>query len=212
MRMRTFFSWLVVLVLSASTAHAVQGLKPRRPVSGEPEWNQPKESKARHRARVQSADEYIEGLRYAEEARGELFRIPHLKAMAGKDPESGEKARDLAASAQGHLKKAKTKFLRATALDPKNADAWNMLGYAKLRTGDVDGAVAACEKALALKPEHIGVHETMAECDLERGRIKEAYAELDWLKKRGNMATLETNNLQNAINAWTAENKGEGKP
>jgi len=63
-----------------------------------------------------------------------------------------------------------------------------------------------------LNPKHIGVHETMAECDLERGRIKEAYAELDWLEKRGNMATLETNNLQNAISTWKVENTGDAKP
>jgi Flp pilus assembly protein TadD len=203
---------LLALVTSVSAAHAVQGAKPRRPVSGEPEWNQPKESKAVHRAREQSAEEYIEGMRYAEEARGELFRIQQLKAMAEKDPESGEKARELAASAQMHLNKAKLKFFRATELDPKNADAWNMLGYAKLRTGDTEGAIVACEKALALKPEHIGVHETMAECDLERGRIEEAYAELDWLEKRGNMATLETNNLHNAINIWKVENRGGETP
>ena len=49
-------------------------------------------------------------------------------------------------------------FKRATLQDPKNADAWNMLGYASRWAGDYKAAFAAYERALALDPHHRGAH------------------------------------------------------
>ena len=48
-------------------------------------------------------------------------------------------------------------FKRATLQDPKNADAWSMLGYASRWAGDYKAAFAVYERALALDPHHRGV-------------------------------------------------------
>lgn len=49
-------------------------------------------------------------------------------------------------------------FKRATLLDPKNADAWNMLGYSSRWAGKYPEAFDAYGKALALDPKHRGAN------------------------------------------------------
>ena len=49
-------------------------------------------------------------------------------------------------------------FKRATVQDPKNADAWNMLGYSSRWAGEYPEAFAAYDKALKLEPEHRGAN------------------------------------------------------
>jgi Flp pilus assembly protein TadD len=198
------------LLLAPGVAMARFGEKPKPPVSGEPLWTQSEESKRVHRAQVKAVKLYIKGLRDVEEANGRLYRSTQLAAMAAKDPESGEKSGKMRKSAQEYLRKARKTFIQATKLDPKNADAWNMLGYTILKSGETDLALDAFAKALALKPEHFGAHENTAEARLAQGRVEDARAELAWLKQRGNMTTLETNNLQTAINLWVAANPGAG--
>ena len=49
-------------------------------------------------------------------------------------------------------------FRRATLQDPKNADAWNMLGYASRWAGKYPDAFDAYARALAIDPFHRGAH------------------------------------------------------
>ena len=49
-------------------------------------------------------------------------------------------------------------FRRATLQDPKNADAWNMLGYASRWAGIYPDAFDAYARALAIDPFHRGAH------------------------------------------------------
>ena len=49
-------------------------------------------------------------------------------------------------------------FKRATLQDPKNADAWNMLGYSSRWAGKYPEAFDAYAKALALDPLHRGAN------------------------------------------------------
>ena len=49
-------------------------------------------------------------------------------------------------------------FKRATLQDPKNADAWNMLGYSSRWAGKHPEAFDAYAKALALEPLHRGAN------------------------------------------------------
>ncbi|MEI7868264.1 MAG: tetratricopeptide repeat protein [Candidatus Methylumidiphilus sp.] len=46
-------------------------------------------------------------------------------------------------------------YRRATQLDPDNADGWNQLGLILRRVGDMDAAIAAYNKALALGNQHL---------------------------------------------------------
>src|SRR3984957_21350110 len=51
---------------------------------------------------------------------------------------------------QGLLERAAESFGRATALDPKFADAHNDLGEVLLRLGRTDAAIASCQRGDAL--------------------------------------------------------------
>ena len=54
--------------------------------------------------------------------------------------------------------RAAESFKRATMQDPKNADAWNMLGYSSRWAGKYPEAFDAYAKALALDPKHRGAN------------------------------------------------------
>jgi tetratricopeptide (TPR) repeat protein len=199
------------LVLGPACAPAIDYNKPRRPVTGEPTFNQPKDPAELLKMKEKAAKLYIEGLREAEKARGGLYRERQLKAMAAKDPESGEKAVRMRKYAVVHLKHAQEKFEHSVRLDAKISESWGQLGFTRLKLGDIAGALDALETALALKPSNYAARESRAEAYLAQGRIKDAREELDWLMKKGNMTTLETNNLQEAIKEWTAENAEPAK-
>ena len=47
-------------------------------------------------------------------------------------------------------------FNKVVAQDPKNADAYNYLGYSNRWLGRYDAAFAAYDRALALDPNHKG--------------------------------------------------------
>jgi hypothetical protein len=87
-----------------------------------------------------------------------------------------------------------------------------MLGYTCCVVGDRDCAYNAYGKSLAIDPNHFATHEYQAESYLKDGRLRDALAELDWLKSNGNKTTLETRNLTAAIERWTKENPEKGAP
>lgn len=66
----------------------------------------------------------------------------------------------------------------AVATDPQNADAFNLLGYSLRKSGDVNAAFAAYDKALALDPKHKGAHEYLGEAYLEVGNVAKAEEQL----------------------------------
>lgn len=67
--------------------------------------------------------------------------------------------------------------------DKKNADAWNLFGYASRKTGNLVSADKAYARALDLNPEHLGALEYQGELFIMQGRIDMA---------KGNLAVLET--------------------
>jgi len=70
---------------------------------------------------------------------------------------------------------------QVVASDPKNADAFNYLGYSLRKSGDKDGALANYQKALAIDPEHLGANEYLGELFLEMGKLAEAEQRLEVL-------------------------------
>ncbi len=63
---------------------------------------------------------------------------------------------------------------QAVALDATHADAWNALGVERQYTGDAEGAAAAFERALTLRPDHGYALRNRAELLLEQRRDGEA--------------------------------------
>lgn len=54
-----------------------------------------------------------------------------------------------------------------TNTEPQNADAWNLLGFASRKSGDLDAAGVAYGRALEINPDHLGALEYQGEMYLE---------------------------------------------
>ncbi|MBX3499107.1 MAG: tetratricopeptide repeat protein [Alphaproteobacteria bacterium] len=55
---------------------------------------------------------------------------------------------------------------RVTQAEPRNANAWNLLGFATRKSGNPRGSLAHYQKALEIDPKHLGAHEYMGEAYL----------------------------------------------
>jgi len=64
------------------------------------------------------------------------------------------------------------------ARNPGDADAWNELGHAYRKTGDLDTAFKDYAKALQINPKHRDAHEYLGEAYLQAGDLAHAEAEL----------------------------------
>ncbi len=66
---------------------------------------------------------------------------------------------------------------------PKNADAWNFLGYAWRHLGDMNKSFTSYKRALQLDPVHVGAHEYIGEAYLKVGDVKSAEWHLKELER-----------------------------
>jgi tetratricopeptide (TPR) repeat protein len=164
----------------------------------------PEEKAANDKA--QADEMYAEAYRETDKAKQELADADAMRAAAGNDEKAKKKADEKAESAMKRFVKAKEKFEVVTTMDPKNADAWNMLGFTRRKLGNTQDAFDAYWKCLALNPEHFGAHEYMGEAYLQDGKLTEARAELTWLKKHGAPAAENAGHLDEAIAAWVTAN------
>lgn len=85
----------------------------------------------------------------------------------------GKKAMDAKNWAQ-----AVSSFNKVVAQNPKNADAYNYLGYSNRWLGKYDEAFAAYNKALTLDPKHKGALEYSGIAYLKTGQKAQAEAQL----------------------------------
>lgn len=67
--------------------------------------------------------------------------------------------------------------------EPRNADAYNFLGFSHRKLGNIDQAFGYYFKALSFQPSHLGANEYLGELYLELGdlaKAEERLAVLDW--------------------------------
>ena len=80
------------------------------------------------------------------------------------------------------LEDAKRAFEDAARIDPELASAQNALAIARASTGDLEGAIDAFERLVALRPDDLAVHRNYGTALISAGRWLEMRAELRrWL-------------------------------
>lgn len=100
-----------------------------------------------------------------------------------------------------------TAFSAVVEREPRNADAWNWLGYANRKSGKLDAAFKAYDQALAIKPDHRGAHEYVGEAYLMAHNPAKAEEHLATLAKLCNSRCEEYEDLQKAIAEYKAKPK-----
>jgi tetratricopeptide (TPR) repeat protein len=103
--------------------------------------------------------------------------------------------------------KALKKFGRATELDSKYYEAWNMVGYCSRQTGDLKRAFDAYDKCLEIAPDYEEAHEYLGEAYLKMGDLAKAKEQLGWLRSR---KSKEADELEEKI--AQAEGKAPASP
>ena len=114
-----------------------------------------------------------------------------------------DKAQGAANQAKAHDLYAKSlgKFEEAVKLDDTLAEAWNYVGYSNRKLGNYDAALAAYEKALALKPGYPDALEYRGEAYLGLNRVSDAQqAYLDLYAGNRQLAAK----LLAAMKSWVA--------
>ena len=94
---------------------------------------------------------------------------------------------------------------KVVAAEPKNADAYNYLGYSQRKQGNVDAAIAHYMKALNLQPRHRGANEYLGELYLELGQLDKAKERLDVLDRACFFGCPEYRELKDKIKAYQAK-------
>jgi Flp pilus assembly protein TadD len=98
-------------------------------------------------------------------------------------------------------------LLQVVQKEPKNADAYNLLGFATRKSGDANGALQYYNQALGIDPKHLGAHEYIGEAYLMLGRVQEAEQELARLDSLCVFGCTEQKTLKAAIASFKAGKK-----
>ena len=89
---------------------------------------------------------------------------------------------------------------------PKNADAWNLTGFASRKLGDYAASEVAYDKALAIDPKHKGALEYKGELYLTLGNLEGAENMFDRLNKVCFLSCKEKKQLAAAIRTYKKAN------
>jgi tetratricopeptide (TPR) repeat protein len=87
-----------------------------------------------------------------------------------------------AAATVGELDKAKDYLQRAIKMDPQNSIAWNNYAWILLQgpESDLEAALQAVTKALAIRPDEFRYRETRGQVLVRMARWQEAIADLEY--------------------------------
>jgi len=96
---------------------------------------------------------------------------------------------------------------QVVAKDPKNADAYNLMGFATRKSGDPNGALQYYNTALGIDPKHIGAHEYIGEAYLQLDRLPEAEQHLARLDSLCTFGCTEYRELKAAVASYKAGKK-----
>ena len=104
-------------------------------------------------------------------------------------------------------KEAMPLLQQAVATNPKNADAYNLMGYSTRKMGDANGSLQYYNQALAIDPKHLGANEYIGEAYLMLDRPAEANQHLARLDTLCTFGCTEYRMLKAAIADYKAGKK-----
>lgn len=119
-------------------------------------------------------------------------------------PESPEFAAGKAAIDQRQWAEAIASFTKVTAANPKNADAFNYLGYANRQMKNYDEAFKNYNMALDIDPEHRGANEYIGEAYLQTNNLDMAEKHLIKLDSLCFFGCPEYTMLKRAVEEYKA--------
>jgi tetratricopeptide (TPR) repeat protein len=96
---------------------------------------------------------------------------------------------------------------QVVARDPRNADAYNLMGYATRKAGNPQGSLQYYTTALQIDPKHLGAHEYIGEAYLMLDRPQEAEQHLARLDSLCLFGCTEYRMLKSAIAGYKAGRK-----
>ncbi|RZL94633.1 MAG: tetratricopeptide repeat protein, partial [Variovorax sp.] len=97
---------------------------------------------------------------------------------------------------------AVTRLNVAIKTDPRNADAWNLLGFSYRHMGDMDNSFKHYEKALELNPRHRDAHEYVGEAYLQVGQLEGAEKHLKALDRLCWLPCEQYTDLKEKVEAY----------
>ena len=132
-----------------------------------------------------------------------LVATPALADLSGADKNSelGTAAKAVKA---GDYENAIGLLQKVVEDEPRNADAWNLLGYSHRKLRDYEQALTYYQKALTIEPKHRGVNEYLGELYLETGDLKSAEERLEVLDGACFFTCREYRELKKAIEKYKA--------
>lgn len=107
----------------------------------------------------------------------------------------------------GDYARALTMLQKSVQADPRNADAWNYLGFSHRNLKQFDQSLAAYQKALAINPNHRGANEYLGELYLQTGNLEKAREQLNKLSALCPAGCKEADDLRKAIKAYESAKK-----
>lgn len=96
---------------------------------------------------------------------------------------------------------------QVVAKNPKDADAYTLMGYATRKSGDPNGSLQYYNAALGIDPKHIGAHEYVGEAYLQLDRLPEAEQHLARLDSLCTFGCAEYRDLKAAVANYKAGKK-----
>ena len=99
-------------------------------------------------------------------------------------------------------REAITRLEKVVERDERNANAWNLLGFAHRNLGEMEKSFANYERALALDPQHKDAHEYVGEAYLQVGNLAKAEEHLRALDKICWMPCEQYSELKEKIEAF----------
>ena len=106
-----------------------------------------------------------------------------------------------------NFKEAIPLLQQVVAKEPKNADAYNLLGYATRKSGDPNGSLQYYTTALQIDPKHLGANEYLGEAYLMLDKPQQAAQQLARLDQLCVFGCVEYRTLKTAIADYKAGKK-----